>query len=501
MPWYRTGTVSVTQNSSTVTGVSTAFAANCRVGDAFRGPDGGWYEVTNIASDTVIAITPNYQGATSSAGTYALAPMQGYVKDSADALRALVNQFGAKLAALGSTGNYDILPLSKGGTGSGDPSTALGNLGLKGGANDLLVKSLGLRGAPVGYNIQGFYTGWNLYGLGETNFICNKGSGTGGFQWWSVNANNTQAGPVMTYSYDGTLSVNSLSVSGSSIDVSSGGTGRSDNKIKFLEAQFTAAPSLYGGTQGLSVGWNTEGLGEANFINNRGAGSGGFTWRSVNSNNTLTGPTMRYNFEGTLAVPLGVTPANDVGANLGTSNLRWATVFASTGTINTSDAREKTEVSKLSENELVAASDLAKEIGLFQYLSAVSEKGNSARHHIGMTVQRAIEILQGNNLNPLDYAFICHDAWGEVPEIQVEEVRGNIYSSDELINADVPISDFDVYKNLPSYTWEETSRRMVVVQEYKPSGDRYGFRTDQLALFIARGQEQRLLRLESLLNP
>jgi hypothetical protein len=122
MPWYKTGTVSVTQNSNAVIGAGTAFIANSRVGDAFRGPDGGWYEVTNIASDTALSISPNYQGATNTAGIYALAPMQGYVKESADALRSLVNQYGAKLAALGTTGNYEILPPSKGGTGITDLS-------------------------------------------------------------------------------------------------------------------------------------------------------------------------------------------------------------------------------------------------------------------------------------------------------------------------------------------------------------------------------------------
>ncbi|MFJ2362439.1 phage tail protein [Pseudomonas sp. NPDC087697] len=101
MPWYKAGTVSVVQNSSTVTGAGTAFAANGRVGDAARLPDGGWYEVTNIASDTTMSIDPPYQGVTKTSGSYALAPMQGYVKDSADALRALINQFGGVLAVLG----------------------------------------------------------------------------------------------------------------------------------------------------------------------------------------------------------------------------------------------------------------------------------------------------------------------------------------------------------------------------------------------------------------
>ncbi|MGI4841020.1 MAG: hypothetical protein ACRYF9_25810 [Janthinobacterium lividum] len=99
MPWLRTGTVACTLNSTTVTGTGTGFVANARVGDAFLGPDGRWYEVANIASDTALSILPAYLGATVSAGAYALAPMQGYVKDSADQLRTLVNKFGTLAAA------------------------------------------------------------------------------------------------------------------------------------------------------------------------------------------------------------------------------------------------------------------------------------------------------------------------------------------------------------------------------------------------------------------
>ncbi|WP_256576295.1 hypothetical protein [Pseudomonas sp. KK4] len=130
MPWYKSGTVSVTLNSNAVIGTGTAFLSNGRVGDAFRGPDGGWYEVTNIASDTAMSISPAYKGATNAAGAYALAPMQGYVKDSADALRALVNAYGPKLAALGTTGNYDILPITKGGTGAANQADARAAFGL-----------------------------------------------------------------------------------------------------------------------------------------------------------------------------------------------------------------------------------------------------------------------------------------------------------------------------------------------------------------------------------
>lgn len=130
MAWYRTGTVGVTINSNAVIGTGTAFIANCRVGDGFLGPDGRWYEVTNVASDTALSIAPNYLGPTGASGTFAIAPLQGYPKALADAFNTINNQWGAQLAALKTTGNYDTLPVSKGGTGGTDQATARSSLGV-----------------------------------------------------------------------------------------------------------------------------------------------------------------------------------------------------------------------------------------------------------------------------------------------------------------------------------------------------------------------------------
>ncbi|RMM03282.1 hypothetical protein ALQ86_200101 [Pseudomonas amygdali pv. eriobotryae] len=210
MPWYKSGTVSVTQNSNAVIGTNTAFIANSRVGDGFRGPDGGWYEVTNIASNTAMSIAPNYQGATNNAGGYALAPLQGYVKDSADALRALVNQFGSTLAVLGTSGtregvrgalsaaasgnNGDIVSLSglttaltieQGGTGkktAGEAIQALGGVRL-GAGNSSIGTSL-FSGAPPG-----------IASISSTNNDSNTALRI-------ANAANNNASAVMTFIRD-----------------------------------------------------------------------------------------------------------------------------------------------------------------------------------------------------------------------------------------------------------------------------------------------------------
>lgn len=130
MPWYRQGTVSVTSGQTTVTGTSTDFALNSRVGDAFQGPNGQWYEVANIASATVLSILPAYQGPTVAAGSYGLAPMQGYVKESADRLRQLVQQFGSTLALLGNPVDVAALRVNIGAAvrGANSDITSLGGL-------------------------------------------------------------------------------------------------------------------------------------------------------------------------------------------------------------------------------------------------------------------------------------------------------------------------------------------------------------------------------------
>jgi hypothetical protein len=228
-------------------------------------------------------------------------------------------------------------------------------------------------------------------------------------------------------------------------------------------------------------------------------------------------------------------------------------VYAGTGTINTSDAREKTPVVPLTAAEIAAAQELAGEIGTFQFLSSVAEKGaENARHHVGMTVQRAIEVMESHGLDPFGYAFICYDEWDtETREVVAEggeferPVTRQVtietpvqYTEIEIIDGvptqaektrteqvpqfdQVPVVDADghpvvvidqpampevrriicdgltelvqasseaTYKQLthPVPVMETVTERYNVVT-VREAGDRYGFRADQLALFILRG--------------
>jgi hypothetical protein len=217
-----------------VTGTNAAFDANARVGDAFVGPDGLNYEIANVASPTVISILPAYKGATVSGAAYAIMPVQGYPKLMVDAFNQLRLQFGDKMAALGTTGNYEILPLAKGGTGVAAASnaallSAIGAMPTAGGTYVATLNSLRTLAGGQYNQGQGGYIGWNDQNdssgfTGQMAFTANIGGGSGGFSWRSVNAANTAGGPTMTYSYDGLLKVPSMALS-TPLPITSGGTG------------------------------------------------------------------------------------------------------------------------------------------------------------------------------------------------------------------------------------------------------------------------------------
>lgn len=109
MAWYSLGTVNVTAGNNVVLGTGTMFAVNARNGDAFLGPDGRWYEILNIISDTSLSISPSYIGSTATLANYKIAPMQGYVKESADILREVTDDLTNRLNAID---NLDAAELS-----------------------------------------------------------------------------------------------------------------------------------------------------------------------------------------------------------------------------------------------------------------------------------------------------------------------------------------------------------------------------------------------------
>lgn len=143
---------------------------------------------------------------------------------------------------------------------------------------------------------------------------------------------------------------------------------------------------------------------------------------------------------------LGFTPGSDNTLRNGSPSFRWSVIYAGTGTINTSDEREKQQILNLSDAERAVSVRLKSLIRTFKFNDAVKEKGDGARIHVGVIAQEVIKAFESEGLDAKKYAVICYDEWKEIPEERDE--TGNI------------------------------------TQAYRPAGNRYGVRYDQLLAFI-----------------
>lgn len=95
MAWYRSGTVSVTNGSATVSGVSTDWISGVGVGEGFIGPDAKVYEIASIVSATSLTLGTPYLGATASGQAYQIIPSQSYIRDLAAQAATLVSDYAA----------------------------------------------------------------------------------------------------------------------------------------------------------------------------------------------------------------------------------------------------------------------------------------------------------------------------------------------------------------------------------------------------------------------
>ena len=93
----------------------------------------------------------------------------------------------------------------------------------------------------------------------------------------------------------------------------------------------------------------------------------------------------------------------------GTSGFRWTTVYATTGTINTSDANQKQQIQNLTEVEFAVATELKSKVKTFKFNDAVTAKGLNARKHVGWIAQDVQTAFANHGLNANDYGMFCSD--------------------------------------------------------------------------------------------
>lgn len=164
-------------------------------------------------------------------------------------------------------------------------------------------------------------------------------------------------------------------------------------------------------------------------------------------------------------------PSVDAELSFGSAARRGDTAFFSTGTINTSDAREKTEAMPIDEKVLDAVDRI--EVTTWRWLQRVKEKGDNARWHFGPVAQQVKEAFEAEGLNGLDYGVLCYDKWD------------------------------DEYIDVVNAEGKTTGERLLLTK----AGDRWGVRYDQLLFLLNSAlrrkineMEERLRKLELSVN-
>lgn len=100
-------------------------------------------------------------------------------------------------------------------------------------------------------------------------------------------------------------------------------------------------------------------------------------------------------------------PGADNARSLGTSAHRWSVVYAATGSINTSDERDKQDVGAVPDAWLDAWGDVG--WGRYRFREAVARKGEDARWHIGLVAQQVHGAFAARGLDAFAIGLCCRD--------------------------------------------------------------------------------------------
>ena len=164
---------------------------------------------------------------------------------------------------------------------------------------------------------------------------------------------------------------------------------------------------------------------------------------------------------------------------LGRPSYLWKEVFASTGTINTSDSRCKSSVASASDALLDAVGNIP--IHTFQFTDAVEKKGSdAARFHVGVIAQEVASAFEAQGLDAARYGLFCHDEW------QDEYETVEVIDQPEVLGEDGEVVT-------PAVT--HTEQKLMTA-----AGDRYGIRYEELLTLECARLRRELDRIKTALT-
>jgi len=185
-------------------------------------------------------------------------------------------------------------------------------------------------------------------------------------------------------------------------------------------------------------------------------------------------------------------PRNDNSYDLGDSSNRWDDIFATNGTIQTSDINEKQDIEELSDTEARVAAKAKTLLRKFRWKSAVEEKGDEARIHFGIIAQDLEQAFIDEGLDAGRYGMFIRGEWYEAD--RVVPAKDAVYEQqlveeatyDEEGNELTPAvyEDVLVEKAVEEHTVTDTFETAEEAPEGAVKKERLGVRYHELLAFI-----------------
>ena len=488
MTWYNTGTVSVTNGSPTVNGTGTAWTDYVDAGQGFKGPDGKLYEILTVNSATQLTLNENYSGTTASGQGYKIAPLQGYIRDLALSASNLLLSFssvrdnaGQGMFSDGSVGTPGVRFANDQDTGFYRPGTntiawvtngtervrvdASGNVGIgttgpvgrldlsnvsrvRWQLTDAIVREISTNAAANAYATR-------LFDASEYVFMG------GGSEWARLTGGNFGIG---------------TSTPGRRLDVQGDVVFRNTATFSGMSLVNTASTASSISTSFIDAA-NQNGVADSHLFFRHG------TDGSSEVEFGITPPgakTSDRRIIGMIMAPTVLAPGADNAFQLGWSARRWSVVYSATGSINTSDARYKQDITPIPDEWLDAWGDV--DWKRYKFIDAVQAKGDNARWHLGLVAQAVRDAFAARGLDAQAIGLLCYDEWDEQTEPVYETVE-----IPEVLDDGGNVLE-------PARTEQQDTGETRVTRE---AGDRWGLRYDECFALEAAYQRRRMDRIEA----
>jgi hypothetical protein len=114
--------------------------------------------------------------------------------------------------------------------------------------------------------------------------------------------------------------------------------------------------------------------------------------------------------EAILPATTGGTSRDDA-IDIGTSSARFDDIYATNGTIQTSDRNEKQDIAALTSTEMLVAKRISALFKTYRWKSKVATKGDDARTHSGIIAQDVQTAFAAESLDAGDYGMFISTTW------------------------------------------------------------------------------------------